>query len=83
MIDKGEFVFIVGSSGAGKSTLIKLIMREEKPTSGDITVNGFHLTQLKRRQIPLLRRSMGVVFPGFPADPHHDRLRQCGVSRCG
>ncbi len=69
VIDKGEFVFIVGSSGAGKSTLIKLIMREEKPTSGDITVNGFHLTQLKRRQIPLLRRSMGVVFQDFRLIP--------------
>lgn len=68
-IDKGEFVFIVGSSGAGKSTLIKLIMREEKPSSGDITVNGFHLTKLKRRQIPLLRRSMGVVFQDFRLIP--------------
>ena len=52
-IERGEFVFIVGSSGAGKSTLIKLMLREEKPTSGIIHVNGFNLNKIKRRQLTL------------------------------
>lgn len=64
-IEKGDFVFIVGSSGAGKSTFLKLIMREETATSGTIIVNGMQLDKLKRRQIPMLRRSMGIVFQDF------------------
>ncbi len=64
-IDKGEFVFIVGSSGAGKSTFLKLIMREEVPTSGSIIVNGMQLDKMKRRHVPMLRRSMGIVFQDF------------------
>ena len=64
-IEKGEFVFIVGASGAGKSTLLKLIMNEEKTTSGDITVNNFDLSSLKKSDIPSLRRSMGIVFQDF------------------
>ena len=61
-IAKGEFVFIVGSSGAGKSTFLKLIMREEKPTSGEIIVNGRKLSTVKHRDVPYLRRTMGIVF---------------------
>lgn len=61
----GEFVFIVGPSGAGKSTMLKLIMREELPSSGSITVNGRDLTKIKRRQVPYLRRTMGIVFQDF------------------
>jgi len=64
-IEKGEFVFIVGSSGAGKSTFLKLIMREEAPTSGTIIVNDMQLDKLKRRDIPKLRRTMGIVFQDF------------------
>lgn len=64
-IDKGEFAFIVGASGAGKSTLMKLLMCELTPTSGNIQVNGFDLTTLKRRKIPDLRRTLGVVFQDF------------------
>ena len=64
-IDKGEFVFIVGASGAGKSTFLKLIMHEETPTSGKIIVNGMHLENLKRRKVPYLRRTMGIVFQDF------------------
>jgi len=64
-IKKGEFVFIVGASGAGKSTLLKLIMREEKPSSGNIMVNGFELSDLRQREIPELRKSMGIVFQDF------------------
>lgn len=64
-IDKGEFVFMVGSSGAGKSTFLKLIMKEEVPTSGEIIVNGQELSALKYKDIPYLRRTMGIVFQDF------------------
>ena len=64
-IDKGEFCFLVGSSGSGKSTLIKLILKEEEPTSGSIIINGKDTTFLKQNRIPYLRRSMGVVFQDF------------------
>lgn len=64
-IGKGEFVYIVGPSGAGKSTFIKMMYREEKPSKGTIVVNGTNLNKLKERQIPMLRRSMGVVFQDF------------------
>ena len=64
-IDKGEFCFLVGSSGSGKSTLIKLILKEEEPTAGNIIINGKDTTFLKQSRIPYLRRSMGVVFQDF------------------
>ncbi len=68
-INNGEFVFVVGSSGAGKSTFMKLIMREEKANTGIITVNGFNLTTMKRSQVPMLRRTMGIVFQDFRLIP--------------
>ena len=64
-IDKGEFVFLVGTSGSGKSTLIKLILKEEEPTRGSIIINGKDTTFLKPKRVPFLRRSMGVVFQDF------------------
>ena len=64
-IDGGEFVFIVGDSGSGKSTLIKLLLKELDPTEGTISVNGYRLNKLKRRQIPKFRRNIGVVFQDF------------------
>lgn len=64
-IDKGEFVFLIGQSGAGKSSIIKLLMREENPTSGNIYVDGVDITTLHHRDIPYLRRSIGVVFQNF------------------
>ena len=64
-IDKGEFAFLVGSSGSGKSTLIKMILKEEEPTSGNIIINGKDTTFLKPKRVPYLRRSMGVVFQDF------------------
>ena len=64
-IEDGEFVFLVGPSGSGKSTIIKLLTGEIVPTSGQIAVNGFSLTNIAERQIPLLRRSVGVVFQDF------------------
>ncbi len=68
-IQPGEFVFVVGSSGAGKSTLMKLIMREEKPNTGSIHVNGFNLNKIKRKDVPKLRRTMGIVFQDFRLIP--------------
>ncbi len=68
-VEKGEFVFIVGHSGAGKSTLIKMLLREEIPTTGSVEVNGYNLVKMKRRQIPLFRRGIGVVFQDFRLIP--------------
>ena len=68
-INNGEFVFVVGSSGAGKSTFMKLIMREEKANTGKIIVNGFELTSMKRRDVPMLRRTMGIVFQDYRLIP--------------
>lgn len=68
-IQQGEFVFIVGASGAGKSTFLKLIMREEKASSGQVIINDFKLNELKRRQIPKMRRTMGIVFQDFRLIP--------------
>ena len=64
-IDQGEFAFLIGSSGAGKSSIIKLLFREEKATQGDVIVNGYELNKLMRKEIPMLRRSMGIVFQDF------------------
>lgn len=64
-IEKGEFAFLVGTSGSGKSTLIKMILKEENPTSGNIIINGKDTTFLKPKRVPYLRRSMGVVFQDF------------------
>ena len=64
-IEKGEFVFVVGASGSGKSTFIKLIMKEIEPTEGKVFVNGRDLVRLRRKQVPILRRSIGVVFQDF------------------
>lgn len=64
-IEKGEFAFLVGTSGSGKSTLIKMILKEENPTSGNIIINGKDTTYLKPKRVPYLRRSMGVVFQDF------------------
>src|SRR3989338_5202440 len=64
-IKQGEFVFIVGPSGAGKSTLLRILTREVMPTSGKITVGGIDITKLKDKDIPSLRRKVGVVFQDF------------------
>lgn len=64
-IENGEFVFLVGTSGAGKTTITKLLMREENVTSGNIFLYGEDITQITHREIPYLRRKMGVVFQDF------------------
>ena len=69
-INKGEFVFIVGSSGSGKSTLMKLLLKELEPTEGDIIINKVKTNELNRRQIPYLRRNLGVVFQDFRLLPN-------------
>ncbi len=64
-IEKGEFVFLVGPSGAGKSTMTKLIFREEQPSRGQILFNRKNISRYKRREIPYIRRSIGVIFQDF------------------
>ena len=64
-IEDGEFVFVVGPSGSGKSTLIKLLSAELKPTEGRVLVNGFDIGALRQKDIPYLRRTIGVVFQDF------------------
>ena len=64
-IEDGEFVFLVGPSGSGKSTIIKLITGELEPTSGTVHVNGYSLERIRKREVPYLRRTVGVVFQDF------------------
>jgi cell division transport system ATP-binding protein len=64
-IGKGDFVFLVGHSGTGKSSLLRLLYKEARPTSGEITVDGIRVDRLKRGRIPALRRHLGVVFQDF------------------
>ncbi|WP_110112508.1 cell division ATP-binding protein FtsE [Bacillus sp. CGMCC 1.16541] len=68
-INQGEFAYVVGPSGAGKSTFIKMMYREEKPTSGSIIVNGINLAKLKNSKVPVFRRNIGVVFQDFKLLP--------------
>ena len=70
-IEKGEFVFLVGSSGSGKSTMIKLLLKELDPTEGTITINSVKTGELRRSQIPYLRRNVGVVFQDFRLRPNN------------
>ncbi|MFF2904620.1 cell division ATP-binding protein FtsE, partial [Bacillus velezensis] len=69
MIHPGEFVYVVGPSGAGKSTFIKMIYREEKPTKGQILINHKDLASVKEKEIPFVRRKIGVVFQDFKLLP--------------
>lgn len=64
-IEQGEFVFLVGESGSGKSSLLRLMLREEKPTSGVVTVNDINVSKLPNRKVPAFRRTMGIVFQDF------------------
>ncbi len=68
-INDGEFVFIVGASGAGKSTFLKIMMREQVPNKGTVIINGYNLNEMKRKQIPLFRRTLGIVFQDFRLIP--------------
>ncbi|MGH7419472.1 MAG: cell division ATP-binding protein FtsE [Candidatus Rokuibacteriota bacterium] len=64
-IAKGEFAFLTGHSGAGKSTVLKLIYADERPTSGEVRVSGYSVTEMRPRDVPLLRRRLGIVFQDF------------------
>jgi cell division transport system ATP-binding protein len=70
VIEKGEFVFVVGASGSGKSTMIRLLLKEIEPTAGRIVVGGRDLARLKRSKVPLLRRNVGCVFQDFKLLPN-------------
>ena len=69
-IEDGEFAFLVGPSGSGKSTIIRLITGELKPTSGTVHVNGYSLERIRKREVPFLRRTLGVVFQDFRLIPN-------------
>jgi cell division transport system ATP-binding protein len=68
-VAQGEFVFLTGPSGAGKSTLLRLLLMQERPTSGELVVNGLNLASLKRREIQEYRRSIGFIFQDFKLIP--------------
>lgn len=70
-IDKGEFIFLVGASGAGKSSFIKLLLREELPSRGQILIGGRNLARMRRRRVPMLRRNLGIVFQDFRLLPNY------------
>ena len=69
-IEKGEFVFLVGPSGSGKSTLVKLLLKEEDASEGEVFVNGYEVSSMTRYEVPYLRRSLGVVFQDFRLLPN-------------
>ena len=69
-IEKGEFVFIIGSTGCGKSTLIKMLYREEKPTKGQILIGGLNVGKIRNRKVYKLRRKIGVVFQNYQLLPN-------------
>lgn len=64
-IEQGDFVFLVGQSGSGKSSLLRLLLKEEKPSSGTVTVDGINVAKLPNRKVPAFRRTMGIVFQDF------------------
>ena len=64
-VAKGEFAFLTGHSGAGKSTVLKLVYGDERPTGGEVRVSGFNVAELRQRDIPMLRRRLGIVFQDF------------------
>jgi cell division transport system ATP-binding protein len=80
LIEKGEFVFVVGASGSGKSTLVRLLLKELEPTQGKITVGGRDLGRLKRSKIPMLRRNVGCVFQDFKLLPNRTAAENVGYA---
>jgi cell division transport system ATP-binding protein len=80
LIEKGEFVFVVGASGSGKSTLVRLLLKELEPTHGKITVGGRDLGRLKRSKIPMLRRNVGCVFQDFKLLPNRTAAENVGYA---
>jgi len=80
VIEKGEFVFVVGPTGAGKSTLLKLLYHEETPTSGTVVVNGQNLGEMRRRDVPMFRRRLGIVFQDFGLLPNKTAYENCAFA---
>jgi cell division transport system ATP-binding protein len=80
VIDKGEFVFVVGASGSGKSTMIRLLLKEVEPSSGRIIVGGRDLARLKGSKVPLLRRNLGCVFQDFKLLPNRTAGENVGYA---
>ncbi len=80
VIDKGEFVFVVGPSGSGKSTVVRLLLKELEPTEGRIIVGGRDLGRLKRSKVPLLRRNLGCVFQDFKLLPNRTAAENVGYA---
>ena len=80
VIEKGEFVFVVGASGSGKSTMIRLLLKEVEPTSGRILVGGRDLARLKGSKVPLLRRNLGCVFQDFKLLPNRTAAENIGYA---
>src|SRR5262245_48413936 len=80
VIDKGEFVFVVGASGSGKSTLIRLLLKEVEPSGERIIVGGRDLGRLKRSKVPLLRRNLGCVFQDFKLLPNRTAAENIGYA---
>ncbi|MDH3060098.1 ATP-binding cassette domain-containing protein, partial [Gordonia alkanivorans] len=64
-VDKGEFAFLIGPSGSGKSTFFRLLLKEDRPTSGDVYLGEFHVNKMPARSVPKLRQSIGCVFQDF------------------
>lgn len=64
-VEQGEFVFLVGSSGSGKSSLLRLLLKEEVPTAGTVSIDGLNIGKLSNRKVPALRRTLGIVFQDF------------------
>ena len=79
-IPKGDFVFLTGQSGAGKSTLLKLLYADLTPNRGQVLIDGVNLTRLSRSQIPLLRRSIGVVFQDYKLLPNRTVLENVAIT---
>ncbi|ACH38306.1 cell division ATP-binding protein FtsE [Citrifermentans bemidjiense Bem] len=79
-IPKGDFVFLTGQSGAGKSTLLKLIYAELSPTRGQVIIDGANVTRLSRKEIPYLRRSIGVVFQDYKLLPNRTVLENVAIT---
>ena len=80
VIDKGEFVFVVGASGSGKSTMIRLLLKEVEPSGGRIIVGGRDLGRLKRSKVALLRRNLGCVFQDFKLLPNRTAAENIGYA---
>ena len=79
-VDKGEMVYITGPSGAGKSTMLKLLYGAERPTSGKMLIGGVDVSKMDHRQLPSLRRNMGVVFQDFKLLPHRSVAENVGLA---